>query len=66
MAFDLPGAKEGDYFSNAATNIVAQCKEDGLFLRPLGGTLYFAPPLCIKDHESKNCLEILSNALSEI
>ena len=64
MAFELQSAKEGDYFSNASTDYIAACKEQGLFLRPLGGTIYFAPPLSITAAQLNESLEIMGSNLS--
>lgn len=63
MAFELSQAKEGDYFSKAAIGVVEKAKENGLFIRPLGGTLYLAPPLTISNKQLKFALDVLAEAL---
>ena len=57
MAFEIPGSGFGDYFNAKALLIPEKAREFGLFLRPLGNTMYFIPPLTITDCELEFALE---------
>jgi adenosylmethionine-8-amino-7-oxononanoate transaminase/dethiobiotin synthase len=66
MAFELPGSGFGDYFNSQAQKIPAAARKNGLFLRPLGNTLYCIPPLCITDGEADHCLEMIAKTVSDL
>lgn len=61
LAFEIPGSAFGDYFHDGAYKIMAQACDYGLFLRPLGNTLYLVPPLVVTDEELGDCLERLKD-----
>lgn len=65
LAMEIYGSGQGDYFSSAAKAVVACCYERGLFIRPLGNTLYLAPPLSLAHDDLKAMTGILRAALSE-
>ncbi len=58
-AFELDG-DEG-YLSDRAPRLMAQFREAGVLLRPLGSTLYVMPPYCIDDAD----LDAIYGALGE-
>jgi adenosylmethionine-8-amino-7-oxononanoate aminotransferase len=51
FAFELPGSGFGNYFSTRAQSFTKLALSHGLFLRTLGNTAYFVPPLSITDAE---------------
>jgi len=57
LAFEIPGSGMGDYFNSKATLIPQVARRHGLFLRPLGNTLYFIPPLTITGSELEFALD---------
>ena len=66
MAFELPGTGPGNYF-NAHSEKISECAaKHGLFLRPLGNTLYFAPPLSLTKQERGFALGALRDLVSEL
>lgn len=59
LAFECPGSESSSYFSNQGQNIAAKALEQGLLIRPLGNTVYLAPPLIATNQELNSMLEIL-------
>jgi adenosylmethionine-8-amino-7-oxononanoate aminotransferase len=51
LAFELKEFQEDDYFSKKNHIIYEYFRKRGLFIRPLGRTIYFNPPYCIKENE---------------
>jgi adenosylmethionine-8-amino-7-oxononanoate aminotransferase len=66
LAFELPGSGFGNYFSTRAEKFTAAALSQGLFLRTLGNTAYFVPPLSINDSELAGALRGLDAALAEL
>ncbi|MEP6844898.1 MAG: adenosylmethionine--8-amino-7-oxononanoate transaminase [Panacibacter sp.] len=53
LAFEIADGKD-EYLNNISGVISAECLAKGIYLRPLGNTLYIMPPYCItKDELSK-------------
>lgn len=48
MAFDLKDVKPG-YLSHLSKTITADAIRKGIYLRPLGNTVYIMPPYCIEE-----------------
>lgn len=42
-----------------------RCIEKGLFLRPLGNTIYFMPPYCVKKSEIKWVVDVIIKVIDE-
>jgi adenosylmethionine-8-amino-7-oxononanoate aminotransferase len=66
LAFELPHSGLGNYFHEKAAQIPKIAKKYGLFLRPLGNTVYFLPPLVISNAECKFALDALSSVVKEL
>lgn len=64
LAFELPGSGFGDYFNPNAKKVVEEVFNAGLFLRPLGNTLYLVPPLSITPDELNLSLRAIEQGLS--
>lgn len=63
LAWELPGTGFGDYFHDKASLIPQLAREHGLFLRPLGNTLYFLPSLRISDKDLEFSLDALERTM---
>ncbi len=59
-AFDLDG--DAGYLSERAPRLMAQFREAGVLLRPLGSTLYVMPPYCIDDADLDAIYAALTSA----
>ena len=46
--------------------VASKALEHGIYLRPLGDTIYFMPPLSITEAELKDMAERLANAIDEV
>ena len=44
-------------------NFTKNCLDHGLFIRPLGQTVYLMPPYCISDHEMQFMVKIIKKAI---
>lgn len=66
MAFELPSSKQADYFDNRAEDIKNLGYENGLFLRPLGNTLYLVPPLVSTEAELEFALVGLEKVINSL
>jgi adenosylmethionine-8-amino-7-oxononanoate aminotransferase len=63
LAFELPGTGDGDYFHPRATALAPRARAAGLFVRPLGNTVYLMPPLTIDDSTLARALDALASAV---
>ena len=66
LAFELPGSGVGDYFHPAAAKLPAAARRRGLFLRPLGNTIYLLPPLTITEGELEFALAALAATVRDL
>ena len=66
LAFELPGSGTGDYFNPLAAKVPAAAARHGLFLRPLGNTVYLAPPLSISEAETDFALDAMGQTLTDL
>lgn len=65
-AWEIPGSGLGDYYNPLATKVPVIARKHGLFLRPLGNTMYFVPPLTISDHELDFAISALTASIEEL
>jgi adenosylmethionine-8-amino-7-oxononanoate aminotransferase len=63
LAFEWPGSGAGDYFHQGMQAVPVVARRQGLFLRTLGNTVYFMPPLATDDATLKKGLHALSQTL---
>lgn len=63
LAFELPGSGEANYFASGSSDVCNKALELGLFIRPLGNTIYIVPPLVTSDTELDRILDKLEEAL---
>jgi adenosylmethionine-8-amino-7-oxononanoate aminotransferase len=60
-AFEIPSPEQ--YAGKTSQKIFASCLEQGVFLRPLGPTVYLMPPYCSKLEDLEQAWEILGAAI---
>jgi adenosylmethionine-8-amino-7-oxononanoate aminotransferase len=66
LAFELPGTGDGDYFHPRATELAPRARAAGLFVRPLGNTVYLMPPLTIDDATLAAALDALASSVERL
>jgi len=65
-AFEVEVEKESGYLNTIGKKIKALSIEKGLFIRPLGNTIYLLPPLCISDKQLQRSYEIIYETINII
>jgi len=66
LAFELPGSGTCDYYHPAAAALPTAARRHGLFLRPLGNTVYFAPPPVIAGDDLERALAALKRTVADL
>ena len=59
IAFEITAGNDG-YLNNISLAITKQAMENGVYLRPLGNTVYIMPPYCITEEEMDKVYNFLS------
>ncbi|TKK69851.1 adenosylmethionine--8-amino-7-oxononanoate transaminase [Ilyomonas limi] len=63
IAFEITeGADE--YLNNISNVITQQCLQEGIYLRPLGNTVYIMPPYCITAEELNKVYAVINKLVS--
>jgi adenosylmethionine---8-amino-7-oxononanoate aminotransferase len=62
LAFEINSGEDG-YLNNIALRITAQALQQGIYLRPLGNTIYIMPPYCITAAQLNKIYEFLIDLL---
>lgn len=65
LAFEIVSGKD-EYLNNIGRIFAAEALEAGVFLRPLGNTVYIMPPYCITEDELKKVYLFIENFLSKL
>jgi adenosylmethionine---8-amino-7-oxononanoate aminotransferase len=60
LAFEIVSGKD-EYLNNIATIITQQAMAAGVYIRPLGNTVYIMPPYCITPEELQKVYEVLES-----
>lgn len=60
VAFELEAGADG-YLNAISSSVTARALGEGIYLRPLGNTVYIMPPYCISESELGTVHEFLSN-----
>jgi adenosylmethionine---8-amino-7-oxononanoate aminotransferase len=60
VAFEINTGKD-EYLNNISSLITKLAMQNGIYLRPLGNTVYIMPPYCITDIELKRVHDFLLN-----
>lgn len=66
LAFEFPDSGIGDYHDTRASQVPQLARAQGLFLRPLGNTIYVCPPLTITPEETDFLLQALQNIVIRV
>lgn len=62
IAFEIDKGKD-EYLNNISTVVTRMVMERGVYLRPLGNTLYLMPPYCITEDELKEVYRVIMEIL---
>ena len=65
IAFEF-GGNNSSYANDVKLLFKDYCLKKGLYIRPLGNTVYFLPPYCITKKQISKAHKILSSAIKEI
>lgn len=60
LAFELNSGKD-EYLNEISEVITKKCIAKGVYLRPLGNTVYIMPPYCITEEELQQVFEVLAS-----
>jgi adenosylmethionine-8-amino-7-oxononanoate aminotransferase len=63
VAFEVMEGKD-EYLNNISNVFTQQCLENGIYLRPLGNTVYLMPPYCISEEELKKVYGVVDRLIS--
>ncbi len=64
LAFEIAEGKD-EYLNNISTTFTKKALSHGVYLRPLGNTVYIMPPYCITAEEYKKVKEVIVSILME-
>lgn len=62
LAFEIEQEKS-EYLNEVSQTITKLCMQQGVYLRPLGNTVYWMPPYCITEQELQKVYDSLGNIL---
>jgi adenosylmethionine-8-amino-7-oxononanoate aminotransferase len=62
LAFEIEEGKD-EYLNGISATITAKALQNGIYLRPLGNTVYIMPPYCINEAELSRIYKFLSELL---
>ena len=65
LAFEVQQGKD-EYLNNISSVITEKSLQKGVYLRPLGNTVYIMPPYCITESELMKVHEVIIEILEEI
>lgn len=65
LAFEIEGGKD-EYLNNISPAFTKIALERGVYLRPLGNTVYLMPPLCITGVEYQKVKQVIKQIVEEI
>jgi adenosylmethionine-8-amino-7-oxononanoate aminotransferase len=64
VAFELSQGEDG-YINPAGLDLTRKAMEEGIYLRPLGNTVYILPPYCITEDELEKIYDFLENYIKK-
>lgn len=64
IAFEVLTGNADNYLNSLSERCTAYCLQSGVYLRPLGNTIYIMPPYCITEKELKRTHEVILSFLS--
>ena len=63
LAFEIVGGKD-EYLNNISTIITQKSMAAGVYIRPLGNTVYIMPPYCITEVELKKVYAVIEKIIT--
>ena len=65
LAFEIDNGNDG-YLNNISALVTQKSLERGVYLRPLGNTLYIMPPYCITKDQLEEVYRVIEGVLEEV
>lgn len=65
LAFEIVQGKD-EYLNNIGKEITKKALAQGVYIRPLGNTVYLMPPYCITEEELNKVYEVIRTILKEM
>jgi adenosylmethionine-8-amino-7-oxononanoate aminotransferase len=65
LSFEIDNGKDG-YLNNISSQVTQLALSKGVFLRPLGNTLYIMPPYCISEEQLQKVYDVVEEILEEL
>ncbi len=65
LAFEIDNGKDG-YLNSISSQITQMALSKGVYLRPLGNTLYIMPPYCISEEQLQKVYDVVVEILEEL
>jgi len=62
LAFEITNGKD-EYLNNVSQSITKKSLEKGVYLRPLGNTVYIMPPYCITEDELQKIYSVIPEVI---
>ena len=62
-AFEISEGKD-EYLNNISSTITTKCLAQGVYIRPLGNTVYIMPPYCIMEEELNRVYDVIKELVS--
>jgi adenosylmethionine-8-amino-7-oxononanoate aminotransferase len=62
LAFEITRGKD-EYINNISQVITKKCLERGVYIRPLGNTVYIMPPYCIVEEELQKIYSVICEVI---
>ncbi|MEP7319524.1 MAG: aminotransferase class III-fold pyridoxal phosphate-dependent enzyme, partial [Panacibacter sp.] len=64
LAFEITQGKD-EYLNNISSVITQKCLQRGVYMRPLGNTVYIMPPYCISPDDLNKIYETIILLLND-
>ncbi len=64
-AFEIITSQSDNYLNNLGTLFTEFCINNGVYLRPLGNTIYIMPPYCITDEQLSKIYDVILAFLAQ-
>lgn len=65
LAFEIETNDEDEYLNNISQTITQKALSKGVFIRPLGNTIYIMPPYCITEIQLQKVYHAIIEILNE-
>jgi len=65
IAFEINEGRD-EYLNDISLKVTSYCMQQGVYLRPLGNTVYLMPPYCITKEELQTVYSVVENLLQQL